>query len=89
MPSSRAAEQMFIVPCPLSGRIEAGDGERRQERKKGEENDKYGETRAGRKGGKGAGQGGEQTGKAECRKAERRESEKQGKDDWRKKRQDI
>lgn len=46
-----------------------------------------GETGVGRKGGKGAGQGGEQTGKAECRKAERRESEKQGKDDWRKKRQ--
>lgn len=40
------------------------------------------ETGAGRKGGKVAEQGGEQTGKAECRKAQ-----KQGKDDWRKKRQ--
>lgn len=68
-----AAELIFIVPCPLSGRIEAGDGERRQEGKRGQESEECGETGAGKKGGKGAGQGGEQTGKAEWRMLETRE----------------
>lgn len=89
MPSTWDAELIFKVPCPLARRIEDGDGERRQEGKKGQEIEECGETGAGRKGDKGVGQGGEQTGKAEWRKVERRETEKQGKDNWRKKRQDI